>query len=174
MREGTTKEDLEASGITLEVGQTAKLILKDNKTGYGWEIDEDVGGTVFDLETKNSNGINGQSYLAHSSGKFVFIKALEEGTANFEAEVVAHPLLVSYADTVEDLESCTIEITVTAATPPDPDAEDPDAEDPDAEDPDADTGKDDADTGKTNPYTYNNHAQASKHAAHNTQTGYGQ
>ena len=59
MREGTTKEDLEASGITLEVGQTAKLILKDNETGYGWEIDEDVGGTVFDLETKNANGING-------------------------------------------------------------------------------------------------------------------
>ena len=176
LREGTNKEDLEASGITLEVGQTIKLILKDNETGYGWQIDEDVGGTVFDLETKNANGINGQSYLAHSSGKFVFIKALEEGTANFEAEVVAHPLIVSYATTDKDLESCKIAITVTAATTTDPDADDADADDADAKDPerckheaDDDTGKADADTCKTDPYTYNSHASDSKHTAHNTQ-----
>ena len=59
MTTDSTKEELVASGITLEVGQKAKIILKQNlSTGYGWEINEEAAGDVFDIKTKNKNGIN--------------------------------------------------------------------------------------------------------------------
>ena len=51
LREGTTKEDLEKDGITLEVGQTAKLILKQNlTTGYSWLVNEEAAEDIFTIE----------------------------------------------------------------------------------------------------------------------------
>ena len=41
----------------------------------------------------NVNGISTHSYIGYSSAKFAILTALEEGTANFESMVVAHPLL---------------------------------------------------------------------------------
>ena len=85
MREGSTKEDLEASGITFEVGQKVKIILGKSMQGYGWEVNEDAAGSVFDTKVTNSNGISKFSYVGYNSAKFVLLTALEEGTANFDA-----------------------------------------------------------------------------------------
>ena len=51
--------------------------------GYGWEVDEDAAGTVFDVKVTSSSGISQISYVGYSSGKIALITALEEGMANF-------------------------------------------------------------------------------------------
>ena len=51
LRTGTTKEDLEKDGITLEVGQTAKLILKQNlSTGYTVMGNEEAAEDIYTIE----------------------------------------------------------------------------------------------------------------------------
>jgi len=53
LRVDGAKADLETTGIELEVGQTAKIILPENPTtGYGWIINDDDAGDIFDAEGK--------------------------------------------------------------------------------------------------------------------------
>lgn len=142
LREGSTKEDLEANGISFEVGQKVKIILGESMQGYGWEVNEEAAGSVFDVKVTNMNGISKHSYVGYSSGKFAILTALEEGMANFESAVKAHPLLQYYKQD-STMESCTIEVTVTAATTPDEnEMMDTDPDDMTTPDADADADED--------------------------------
>ena len=80
MRVGDAKTQLEASGIQLEVGQTAKLILNQNlSTGYEWSVNEEASGSVFDITQKNENGYSPNHYVGVGGSKVILITATEEG-----------------------------------------------------------------------------------------------
>lgn len=114
---GTGKADLENDGLSLEVGEVATIILKQNlSTGYSWMLNDDLlDDGVVTVTEDNKSGANPRGFVGVPGTKVITLSGLSAGTATLQAVMVRPWEFDSWDSDIDSADNMTIEITVGGA-----------------------------------------------------------
>ena len=106
---------LSQSGITLEVGQKATLVLSSNPTtGYTWQTNKELAGDKCTIEEGYKSDPNPRGYVGSGGRATITITAKKAGEVKLQAANVRPWMFKSWDESFGDVpESMKLELTIT-------------------------------------------------------------